>query len=1050
MKYGLAVSLLLAAQSTVAFQGSSLFQPPLPTPASRHHSNSGRSIRHLVSTYLSEGTPANNATANTLYLANLVTDAVQTDDDEEEIELAERRRMISERSGTYRVSLPLAQPSRGTKGVEEQPLLMGLCLRQFTTGSSILDQVLDLDSLAIRNVAADVPDMELTPDIANKRIETIDPTLMKGRLEKDASGVYVSSVIFQSPAWNAGVRPGDVMTAAAATFGDALWPKTTLEGVRSALTSRRMVAGKATFEFQRTDVTSKNLDNVYELTLSKPIGLNLRETQDGYVEVVGFTMNAPTLVRRAVRLGDRVVAVDSSLGDQMWPVSTVEGVISACTGRLPGQKVTLRLERPEANLGDDAAQMMVMEPMALPEIQTQQKRQAVDEETQLLKRCRDVLRRYAIEDNIQRSVRATNRAGAKFVDKFAVPAMVADRVVEALAKASATLDSVTLSMTMDAYLSCGKPNDAIRAFEAAVGLNGDGSVLVPAEVAAAEGAEGQIQPNAASALNVYTISSLLKAHAMKKDIKSVRRVVAAMEGRGGEKVSGLETATWPGTGEAGIIVPDTQCYNIAISAAAKTATHDGLQLAMKLFDSLSDSSVIFKTQGYGNPEKNVATYNSIIGALALAGKYDDAFNVFFTMKKVGIKPDKFTYTSLLKACINDGDLQELVYDMQEQGVKTDVVMYNAMIRSMCDEGKLSEARTLITRMEAQGVTPNSKTYGILMKGLLRDSKPGACLALFETACNNKQTSELTENVILYTTAVSAASRLGDHDRALDLVSRMSAVGVKPNMKTLTALIGACLSGDRPDLAAEVYKKVDKPDGYAMLQGLKAFCLSGDLDTATKMLYTQRRGSRTLSGKQLMHGYELLVTTAVKYGDYESARAAVTELMAKSYIPSKVTLRKVVGALGLVEKGQIVMDYDVQRDPQQFEFLLFLIDSMRQRNLALDAYVYAATITCGNQLGGQYREVAELLVKSKAKYDEIGGRVVSLNDDASEGLAEVRWEEALSKEEILKEFQLSPAILPAMDVSVSSRDSRTVFFAEKFMARPRQPKEAEQPRPAMIR
>ena len=74
------------------------------------------------------------------------------------------------------------------------------------------------------------------------------------------------------------------------------------------------------------------------------------ETSDGYVEVVGFTANAPTLVRTAVKKGDRVVAVDSSIGDQMWPVSTVEGVISACTSRLPGQQVTIRFERPEANM----------------------------------------------------------------------------------------------------------------------------------------------------------------------------------------------------------------------------------------------------------------------------------------------------------------------------------------------------------------------------------------------------------------------------------------------------------------------------------------------------------------------------------------------------------------------------------------------------------------------------------------------------------------------------------------------------------------------------
>jgi pentatricopeptide repeat protein len=773
---------------------------------------------------------------------------------------------------------------------------------------------------------------------------------------------------------------------------------------------------------------------------------NIPETLDGYVEIVGFTPLAPTLVRKAVRLGDRVIAVESSMGGQMWPVSTVEGVISACTGRLPGQQVTLRFERPEALLSDyTSGATAVMPPLSLTKSRQTQRQpgQATatsgpkDEETQLLKRCREVLRRYAAEETIRRDSNAA--AGAKFVDKFAIPAMVADRVLEALTKASATLDSVTLSMIMDAYLSCGKPNDAIRVFEVAVGLNGNGSVLAPEATVEGDDAGGSIQPSASSALNVYTISSLLKAHAMKQDLQSVRRVVAAMEGRGGEKVSGLETASWPGTGDAGIIVPDTQCYNIAISAGAKAAkagTSGGLQLVMKLFDGLSEPSVVFKGQTVGKPEKNAATYNTVIGALTLAGRYDDAFKVFFNLKRVGIRPDKFTYTSLLKACVNDGDLQELLYDMQEQGVKPDVVMYNAMIMSMVDDGKLAEARTLITQMEARGVTANSKTYGILMKGLLKAGKPGACLALFETACSDGQTSQLTENVFLYTTAVTAASLLGNHERALDLVSRMTALGVKPNIKTLTALMGACLSSNRPDLAAQVYKKIDSPDGYAMLQGLKALCLSGDLPFASNILLTQQRGSRTLSGKQLMEGYEVLVTTAIARGDYRTARSVFTELLDKSYIPSKDMLRQVIKALGLVEKEHVVMEYNVQRNPQQFEFLLFLIDSMQKRKLSVDAYLYAATITCGNQLGDRYKDIASLLVKAKAGHDEIGGTVVSLDNGTGNDHLAVPWEEVLVKDELVRKLNLSPALIPTLRVFVSSRDTKVVFFAEKFINRKR--------------
>ena len=102
---------------------------------------------------------------------------------------------------------------------------------------------------------------------------------------------------------------------------------------------------------------------------------------------------------------------------------------------------------------------------------------AKQDEKQLLKRCRDILRRYTSEE--QALSDANNKRTIKFVHKYAVPAMVADKVIEALQRASAALDSITLSMIMDAYLSCGQPDEAIRAFELAVGYNGNGSILRP-------------------------------------------------------------------------------------------------------------------------------------------------------------------------------------------------------------------------------------------------------------------------------------------------------------------------------------------------------------------------------------------------------------------------------------------------------------------------------------------------------------------------------------------------------------------------------------------
>lgn len=568
------------------------------------------------------------------------------------------------------------------------------------------------------------------------------------------------------------------------------------------------------------------------------------------MEVTGFTANAQKLTRYAVNIGDRILAVDSAMGDRMWPVSTVEGVVSACTSRLPGQPIRMRFARPYAETGTDEVKT-VKAIVATSNVAADAV--ASDTEAQLLVRCRQVLKRYSTEEQQKERV--------QFVNKYAVPALVADKVLDAVASASSSLDAVTLSMVMNAYLSCRQPDAAINTFEAAVGLKADGSSKTdPVTLKGKE--KGALVPNH-SALNLITVSSLMRAHALKGDTASVHRVLAALEGRSGVSVDGIESMEWPNTGT---IIADTQCYNIALTAAAKGGEKDRIDAALELFHSMREPM-----QGGSNPCKDLISYNTIIGALAKAGRAEDAFSMFDRMKRSNLKPDKYTYTSLINACVKEGDMQELLFDMKEQGVHPDVVTYNAMIRSLCDRYQWFEAKKLVTEMESRGIPPDSMTYGLLMRGLLKANKPSTCLTLFETACADRRTASLTENVHLYTTAIAASSAIGNHERALDLVSRMNIAGVKPNLKTMTALMSACLSSGKAELAADVYSRIANPDGYAMMIAVRAMCANRDFSSASKLLAPQRSGRVTMSGKQVMESFHVLIRSSLEFGDFAVAK-----------------------------------------------------------------------------------------------------------------------------------------------------------------------------------
>jgi len=317
------------------------------------------------------------------------------------------------------------------------------------------------------------------------------------------------------------------------------------------------------------------------------------------------------------------------------------------------------------------------------------------------------------------------------------------------------------------------------------------------------------------------------------------------------------------------------------------------------------------------------------------------------MKKTVIKPDKYTYTALAKAVmVDDNDVEELLYDMREEGVVADVMTFNTIVRYLCERKKVSAARKVINFMEASGVPPDSWTYGFLMKGLLDSGNPSACLTLFESACSDPRTVGLTENVFLYTTAMTAAAAVGDHMRALDLLSRMNSYGIKA-MKTMTALLCACLAAEEADLAVDVFHRIPNPDSYAVTKGLMALSLAGEGDEALAMLSERGTVAEKIRGKPLNKIYEALFRNSIKVGDYGLARRVLKSLMAKGNIPSKAILQRIFESMSLTVKEGLVANISYsqngfvtrqvnEQDIEKFKFLLFLVDSISDRNLPCEA------------------------------------------------------------------------------------------------------------------
>jgi hypothetical protein len=190
-----------------------------------------------------------------------ISKAVSDEPDLDEAEIALKKRLVGERVKTYTVTLPLASSSMEGKS---QLLSMGMTLCKISKGRTFGVNELNLDTLEYERATT----FEKT-----EWVQRMDPERLGRKIDGEFQGLVVSSVVEGSAAWAAGVRAGDVLKGSSATIGANVWPKSTLEGVRSALLSRKVTSRSIQLELQRL---GEGVDNQFELTLARPIGIELQ------------------------------------------------------------------------------------------------------------------------------------------------------------------------------------------------------------------------------------------------------------------------------------------------------------------------------------------------------------------------------------------------------------------------------------------------------------------------------------------------------------------------------------------------------------------------------------------------------------------------------------------------------------------------------------------------------------------------------------------------------------------------------------------------------
>ena len=101
---------------------------------------------------------------------------------------------------------------------------------------------------------------------------------------------------------------------------------------------------------------------------------------------------------------------------------------------------------------------------------------------------------------------------------------------------------------------------------------------------------------------------------------------------------------------------------------------------------------------------NVFTYNSLLQGLFHSGQWKEVTSLFNRMMSEGVNPG-----SLINALCKEKRNEEAITMLElmiQRDLKPDIVTYNSLIHGLCTSGQWAEATSLFSRMMNEEINPD--------------------------------------------------------------------------------------------------------------------------------------------------------------------------------------------------------------------------------------------------------------------------------------------------------------------------------------------------------
>ncbi|GKV35633.1 hypothetical protein SLEP1_g43878 [Rubroshorea leprosula] len=244
------------------------------------------------------------------------------------------------------------------------------------------------------------------------------------------------------------------------------------------------------------------------------------------------------------------------------------------------------------------------------------------------------------------------------------------------------------------------------------------------------------------------------------------------------------------------------------SLALKSGTNLSLRLGNAFlsmfvrFGNLGDAWYVFGRM----PERDVFSWNVLIGGYAKAGFFDEALSLYHRMLWAGIRPDIYTFPCVLRTCGGLPDLargREVHVHVIRYGFEADVDVVNALITMYVKCGNLSNARVLFDRMPRR----DRISWNAMISGYFEN---GECLEGLRLFFMMREHS-IYPDLMTMTSVIAACEQLGDEKLGREIHGFVMATGFSIDISVCNSLIQMYSSYGQLEAAEKVFNGMESKD-----------------------------------------------------------------------------------------------------------------------------------------------------------------------------------------------------------------------------------------------